>query len=120
MIYLAEMRIPGRTTRLRFSPKVSDDDLQRLLKGVRPGETFGLKPDARYFPTLLDKPANDSILPLIRLGCKQTSTLNPDVAKHEVWVVWETRLTNTTNVKRLHLAWFAESPKACHTTSHTY
>ena len=33
IIYLAELRLPGRTSKLRFASKLSDDNLARLLRG---------------------------------------------------------------------------------------
>ena len=70
IIYLAEMRFTGRTSRLRFAPKVTEDDLGRLLTGLSPGPAFQLKQGAEFFPTLVDKPADTSLKPLRRLGTK--------------------------------------------------
>ena len=73
IIYLAEIRFTGRTSRLRFAPKVSDDDLGRLLTGVRPGPAFQLAQGAEFFPTLVDKPA-DPAMPPLRRACTKLAT----------------------------------------------
>ncbi|MFN7305184.1 MAG: restriction endonuclease, partial [Acetobacteraceae bacterium] len=70
IIYLAEMRFTGRSSRLRFAPKVTEEDLGRLLTGVRPGPAFQLSQSAEFFPTLVDKPADPSLKPLRRLCTK--------------------------------------------------
>ncbi|MGE3540186.1 MAG: restriction endonuclease [Candidatus Tectimicrobiota bacterium] len=71
LIYLAELRLPGRSGRTGFRNfEVSDEDLQRLVQGRRP--TFA-EPQAEYFPTLVDMPADASLLPLRRLGCKMAT-----------------------------------------------
>ncbi|MDW8342642.1 MAG: DEAD/DEAH box helicase family protein [Geminicoccaceae bacterium] len=70
LIYLAEIRFNARTTRLRFAPKVSDEDLGRLLRGERPGPAFGLPADARFWPSLIDRPADPALRPLRRMCAK--------------------------------------------------
>ncbi len=70
LIYLAEIRFNARTSRLRFTPKVTEDDLNRLLTGVRPGPAFGLTQGADFFPTLVDKPSDPALKPLRRLCTK--------------------------------------------------
>lgn len=70
IIYLAEMRFTGRTSRMRFAPKVTEQDLGHLLSGVRPGPAFQLAQGAEFFPTLVDKPADPSLKPLRRLCTK--------------------------------------------------
>lgn len=70
IIYLAEMRFTGRTGRLRFSPRLTEDDLGRLLNGARPGPAFQLAQGAEFFPCLVDKPAAAGLKPLRRLGTK--------------------------------------------------
>ena len=70
IIYLAEMRFTGRSSRLRFAPKVTEEDLGRLLTGVRPGPAFQLSQSTEFFPTLVDKPADPSLKPLRRLCTK--------------------------------------------------
>jgi len=70
IIYLAEIRFTGRTSRLRFAPKLTEDDLNRLLAGARPGPAFQLAQNAEFFPTLVDKPADPEAKPLRRLCTK--------------------------------------------------
>ena len=70
LIYLAEIRFNARTSRLRFTPKVSEEDLDRLLRGERPGPAFGLPADAAFWPSLIDKPADPSLPPLRRMCAK--------------------------------------------------
>ncbi len=71
IIYLAEMRIPGRSRRTGFQNfDLSDDDLRKLLAGDRP--SFDLSAED-YFPTLIDKPADASLASLRRLGCKMAT-----------------------------------------------
>ena len=90
LIYLAEMRIPGRTSKTGFRKfALSDENLQRLLKGERPqpdgeveldrvdGKTAKVNPfqnlaTANFFPTLVDLPDSD-LLPLQRMGCKMAT-----------------------------------------------
>ena len=71
IIYLAEMRIPGRSSRTGFKKFSLDQaDLVKLLRNERP--SFELtSPD--YYPTLVDKSANESMIPLRRLGCKMAT-----------------------------------------------
>ena len=71
IIYLAELRASGRSSRTGFRDfKVSDEDLRRMLRGERP--TFeGLRPD--FIPALIDAPADSSLLPLTRFGCKMAT-----------------------------------------------
>ena len=71
IIYLAEMRIPGRSRRTGFQNfDLSDDDLRKLLSGDRP--SFDLAAED-YFPTLLDKVGDASLKGLRRLGCKMAT-----------------------------------------------
>lgn len=70
IIYLAEMRFTGRTSRLRFAPKLTEEDLGRLLTGVRPGPAFQLAQGAEFFPTLVDRPADPAMPPLRRVCTK--------------------------------------------------
>ncbi len=71
IIFLAELRIPGRTSKLRFTPKLTDDNLARLLKGERPTGIDLSNPT--FWPTLVDKAVDTSLLPLRRLGCKMAT-----------------------------------------------
>ena len=71
LIYLAEIRIPGRSSRTQFKDfAVTDGDIQQLLKGDRP--SFYQTP-TDYFPTLVDRSTDANILPLQRLGCKMAT-----------------------------------------------
>jgi type III restriction enzyme len=71
IIYLAELRIPGKTSRTKFQNfSLSDDDLKLLLRGAKP--SFHLTGGA-YFPTLVDLAAESSFNPLRRLGCKMAT-----------------------------------------------
>ncbi len=91
MIYLAEIRIPGRTSKTGFKKfALSDENLQRLLKGERPkpegeveldrfdGKTVKVNPfqnlaTTNFFPTLVDLPWDADLLPLRRMGCKMAT-----------------------------------------------
>ena len=70
IIYLAELRFTGRTSRLRFTPKVTDEDLGRLLAGLRPGPAFQLAQGAAFFPSLVDQPVDPAMPPLRRVCAK--------------------------------------------------
>jgi type III restriction enzyme len=71
IIYLLELRIPGRSSRTGFSKfECTDEDLQKLLRGERPD--FKLS-SAEFFPKLLDQPADATALGLRRLGCKMAT-----------------------------------------------
>ncbi len=90
LIYLAEMRIPGRTSKTGFKKfALSNENLQRLLNGKRPqaegeveldrfdGKTVKVNPfqdlaSSAFFPTLVDLPDSD-LLPLRRMGCKMAT-----------------------------------------------
>jgi type III restriction enzyme len=87
LIYLAELRFTGRTSRLRFTPKLSDDDLARLLAGARPGPAFGLAPSATFFPTLVDKPSDPALLPLRRL-CTKLATGSGKTIVAAMLIAW--------------------------------
>jgi len=71
MIYLAELRIPGKSSRTGFRNfALSDEDLRRLLQGERP--SFA-PTESIYFPNLSDNPNGASLRPLRRLGCKMAT-----------------------------------------------
>lgn len=71
IIYLAELRMPGKTSRTGFQKfNLDDADLARLLRGERPS-FWNVSED--YFPTLVDAPADPSLLPLRRVGCKMAT-----------------------------------------------
>jgi type III restriction enzyme len=70
IIYLAELRIPGKSSRTGFQNfNLSDDDLKRLLRAERPS----FHGAGEYYPTLADVPADSSLMPLRRLGCKMAT-----------------------------------------------
>jgi type III restriction enzyme len=71
VIYLSELRLPGKSRRTGFQKfAISDEDLQRLLRGEKPG--FELQ-QADFFPSLVDPPAAEGLLGLQRLGCKMAT-----------------------------------------------
>lgn len=72
IIYLSELRFPGRSSQTGFQRfTVSDDDLKKLLAGERPSGALGETPD--FFPALIDRPADENLIPLRRLGCKMAT-----------------------------------------------
>ena len=74
LIYLLELRIPGRSSRSGFKKfECSDEDIARMLQGESP-QGFDLA-DPKMAPSLVDQPADDSMLPLSRLGCKMATVL---------------------------------------------
>jgi type III restriction enzyme len=70
IIYLAEIRMTGKGRSLQFKLQLSDEDLDRLLRGERP--SLDVLQETVY-PTLIDAPAGGNLLPLIRLGCKMAT-----------------------------------------------
>ncbi|NDK17112.1 MAG: DEAD/DEAH box helicase family protein, partial [Armatimonadetes bacterium] len=71
IIYLAEMRMSGRSSRTGFQRfALTDDDLRRLLAREKPALPGGSQ---EFFPTLIDRPAMEALLPLTRLGCKMAT-----------------------------------------------
>ena len=71
IIYLAELRIPGKSSRTGFRNfALKDEDLQRLLRGERPSFASESQP---YYPSLVDIPADNTLMPLRRLGCKMAT-----------------------------------------------
>ncbi|QDT15734.1 DEAD/DEAH box helicase family protein [Alienimonas californiensis] len=89
LIYLLELRVPGRSTATGFRNfSLSDDDLKAMLDGrppsFAPGGEFSLTADRSddepedFAQTLLDRP-NEAVAgimdptPLIRLGCKMAT-----------------------------------------------
>jgi type III restriction enzyme len=72
IIYLAELRIPGRSSRTQFkSFELSDDNLALMLKGEKPRLTNLSNPN--FWPTLVDKPFDANMQPLRRVGCKMAT-----------------------------------------------
>src|SRR4051812_1814915 len=72
VIYLAEMRLTGRTARTGFHKfDLSEEDLKCLLNGEKPA---GLKlADGAPSPRLVDGPSDASLLPLTRLATKMAT-----------------------------------------------
>ena len=72
LIYLLELRVPGRSSRTLFRNfQLTDADIQRMLIGEAPqglGQFRG-----SYRPTLCDQPADPAWLPLRRFGCKMAT-----------------------------------------------
>lgn len=81
IIYLAELRIPGKSSRTQFQRfEVNDDDLKCLLKGTRP--SFHAVVDD-FFPRLVDLPngaGSEELLALRRVGCKMATGAGKTVA----------------------------------------
>ena len=75
MIYLAEIRLAGRSRSTGFKRfEVSDEDLQRMLAGKRPAFFQGTSTD--HYPMLADPPQDAEALglpALRRLGCKMAT-----------------------------------------------
>jgi len=72
IVYLAELRIPGRSSRTGFKKfELSEDNLAKLLKGEKPSFEELVKAD--FYPSLVDHPADSNLLPLRRLGCKMAT-----------------------------------------------
>lgn len=72
LIYLLELRIPGRSSRTGFKDfELTDADLKRLLAG-EPPQGLGSRESAAH-PTLCDQPADPAWQPLRRLGCKMAT-----------------------------------------------
>lgn len=70
IIYLAEVRFPKQPERVGGRKcNLSKADLQKLLAG----EPLQAKTDGSYSQSLLDKPENDALPGLIRLGCKMAT-----------------------------------------------
>ena len=64
IIYLAELRIPGRSARTGFQKfELTDDELGRLLRGERP--SF-VPAERAVYPTLIDPSGTGELLPLRR------------------------------------------------------
>jgi type III restriction enzyme len=72
VIYLAELRVPGRSRRTGFQNfALSDEDLARLLRGEKPAF-----PTARddFYPTLVDTPlGGNHHHALMRMACKMAT-----------------------------------------------
>lgn len=72
IIYLAELRIPGKSSRTGFKNfALLDEELARLLKGEMPRGMNLTSSD--FYPMLADIPVDPSLLPLLRMGCKMAT-----------------------------------------------
>jgi len=79
IIYLAEVRLPGRSSRTGFRNfALTDDDLKRLMRGEKPTGFVLTRPD--FYPMLADQPLDPSLQPLVRLGCKMATGAGKTVA----------------------------------------
>lgn len=72
IIYLAELRMPGKSSRTGFKKfDLSEEMLASLLGGEKP---VGMNlSNEKFWPTLLDKPFDSDLMPLRRLGCKMAT-----------------------------------------------
>ena len=71
IIYLAEIRIQGKSNTTRFRNfQLTDEALQKLLRGENPNFASGSKD---FYPTLLDKSADADFPGFTRLGCKMAT-----------------------------------------------
>jgi len=77
LVYLLELRIPGRTSRTGFQTfKLSDDHLKQLLAGEIPdfAEIKSLETgELLTRPSLIDPASDSSLLAMRRLGCKMAT-----------------------------------------------
>ena len=72
LIYLAELRIPGKSSRTGFKQfALSDDNVQRVLAG-EPMRGVELT-DEKFWPKLVDEPIDPNLLPIRRVGCKMAT-----------------------------------------------
>ena len=72
IIYLAELRIPGKSTRTGFRNfALTDSNLAKMLKGEKPSLEQLVTSD--FFPKLIDPAADSSLMPLRRMGCKMAT-----------------------------------------------
>jgi type III restriction enzyme len=78
IIYLAELRCTGRSSKTEFKQfAITDDDIRKMLAGDRPA--FYITP-TDFFPTFIDASLNPGSLPLRRLGCKMATGSGKTVA----------------------------------------
>ena len=88
LIYLAEMRFTGRTGRLRFTPKLTDDDLGAAAAWC--ATRAGVRACARRRTSsrrLIDKPADPALLPLRRL-CTKLATGSGKTLVAAMLITW--------------------------------
>ena len=73
LIYLAELRLPGKSSRTGFRNfEVTDDQIRQLLAGANPRFPEAAS-NTDFFPTLADQPADPTLPPLRRLACKMAT-----------------------------------------------
>jgi type III restriction enzyme len=71
VIYLAEIVASNRRT--QFKARVTHEEYQKLIGGQKPVLADQLAEDAEFYPSLADQPADASLAPLIRYGCKMAT-----------------------------------------------
>jgi type III restriction enzyme len=69
IIYLREILAAGKKP--RWSPKLTIDDYHRLCNGEKP--LFVTETRLSLFPSLIDKPNEPDLAPLMRYGCKMAT-----------------------------------------------
>jgi type III restriction enzyme len=71
IVYLLEMSLPGRLTATGYRKfEVNAEALTKLRRGEN---AFSELTEKKYYPRLIDTPADASALPLTRLGCKMAT-----------------------------------------------
>jgi hypothetical protein len=70
VIYLTEILASGKKP--RWKPALSVEDFEALRRGERPAN-LNLPEKQTIFPTLIDKPNEQDLAPLIRYGCKMAT-----------------------------------------------
>ena len=83
IIYLQEIRFPGKVG-IRGNPKLSKEDLNRLLTAERPSFS---NPAQEFFPRLIDPGQDASQVALRRIGCKMATGSGKTVVMSMV-VAW--------------------------------
>ena len=83
IIYLQEIRFPGKVG-IRGNPKLSKDDLSRMLAAERPSFS---KPGQEFFPRLIDPGQDVSLAALRRIACKMATGSGKTVVMSMV-VAW--------------------------------
>src|ERR1017187_5065202 len=83
IVYLLEIRFPGKVG-IRGNPKLSKEDLKRLLAGERPSFS---NPSQDFFPRLIDPGQDASLAALRRIACKMATGSGKTVVMSMV-VAW--------------------------------
>src|ERR1017187_5336689 len=83
IVYLQEIRFPGKVG-IRGNPKLSKEDLNRMLAGQRPPFS---NPGQEFFPRLIDPAQDASLAPLRRIACKMATGSGKTVVMSMV-VAW--------------------------------